>query len=76
MVGCLVRVLQWRRLEDAHLVLVRSGYLARVRAAVEGRDANVVVHGSGDDLHPFEVAGQYHNVASCCVGLREWMMEG
>lgn len=75
MVRRLIRVLQWRRLKDAHLVLVRSGNLTRVRAAVQGRDANIVVHCSGDDLHPLEVARQYHYVASCGVGLERGIKE-
>lgn len=70
MVRRLIRVLQWRRLKDAHLVLVRSGDLTRVRTAVQGRDADIVVHCSGDDLHPLEVASQYHDVASCGVCLK------
>lgn len=69
MVGRLVRVLQRSRLEDAHLVLVGGGNLSRVRTAVKRRNADIVVYGTWDDLNPFEIAGQYHNVTSCGVGL-------
>lgn len=69
MVGRLIRVLQWCWLKDANFILVGGRYLSRVRAAVDSRYAHIVVNRSGNDLDPLEIAGQYHNVASCGVGL-------
>ena len=72
MVRSLLRVLQRSWLKDTDLVLIRSSYFTRIRAAVQRRDANIIVYGSWDDLHPLEVARQYHNVASCSVCL-DWI---
>lgn len=69
MIRRLVRVLQRSRLKDAHLVLVGSGNLPRVRAAVEGRDSDIVVDCTRYYLHSLEIARQYHNVTSCSICL-------
>lgn len=66
----LVRVLQRGGFKDANLVLVRGGDFPRVRAAVQRRDADIVMNGARDYLHPFKGARQYHNVTSSSVGLR------
>lgn len=57
------------RLEHANLIVIGSGYLARVRRTVQTTDAYVVVYRSGYDLHPFERTGQYDDVASGRVRL-------
>lgn len=69
MVRRLFRVLQRCRLKDANFILVSGRNLSRVRAAIDSRDTHIVVNGPGNDLDPLEIAGQYHNVASCGVGL-------
>lgn len=57
-------MLQGRRLEDAHLVFVGGRYLARVRATVQSRDPDIVMHSARNNLHPFEGAGQDHDVTA------------
>lgn len=69
----LVVVDERRWLEDAHLVLVGGGDFARVGAAIERRDADVVVRGARYDLHSLEGAGQHDDVAAGGVRLVGWM---
>jgi hypothetical protein len=57
------------RLKDANFVLVGCGDLARVGAAVESRDADVVVNCAGNDLYTFECTGENDYVAARCVRL-------
>lgn len=70
MIGRFVRVLQRGRLKDAHLILVRSGNLASVCAAVERRNTDIVVNGTRNNLDSFEIAGQYYNIATCRICLQ------
>lgn len=55
---------QWRRLEDAHLILVGSRNFSRIGAAVQCRNTNVVVCGTRNDLDTFEGAGKDHDIAT------------
>lgn len=61
---------EWRRLENAHFILVGRCDLAGVRTAVECGNADVVVCGSRNDLDTFEGAGENDDVAasSVCLG--------
>lgn len=68
-----VTVNQRCRLKNAHFVLVGSGNFPRVGAAVECRDADVVVNCAGNDLYTFECTGENYDVTACCVRLRRAM---
>lgn len=60
---------QRSRLKNAYLIVVGGRDFARVRRTVQATDADVVVYRSRNDLHPFERAGQYDDVAPCRVRL-------
>lgn len=58
------------RLKNAHFVLVGRGDLPRVGAAVECRNADVIVNCAGNDLYTFECTRENDNVTACCVCLK------
>lgn len=59
------------RLKNADFVLVGSGDFSRVGAAVESRDADVVVNGAGNNLYTFECTRENYDVTTCCVCLKK-----
>lgn len=63
------------RLEDTNLIVIGGGYLARVCGTVQAADANVIVYGTRYDLHSFERAGQYDDVASGSIRLNDSQTE-
>lgn len=69
--GRCVAVNERCRFKDAHLVLVGGRNFARVCAAVQCRDAYVVVRGARNDLYTLEGAGQDDDVAAGSVSLRQ-----
>lgn len=75
--------MRWRRvtvdergwLKDANFVLIGRSDLSGVRAAVQCRNADVVVCGSRNDLDTLESACQDDNVATGSVCLRKYKQE-
>ena len=58
------------RFENANFVFVGRSDFSRVGAAIECRDADVVVNCAGNDLYTFKCTRKNDDVTACCVRLQ------